>query len=80
MVDLRLTGREFMIRERIVKNEIVMGMSRKNVSFSPLALAIVKVINVMEDESWISINERDRVKVKKGQVLFSQPEKSNIFQ
>ena len=73
-------GREFMIRERIVKSEIVMGMSRKTVSFSPLALAIVKVINVMEDESWIFITERDRDKVMKGQVLFSQPEKTNIFQ
>jgi hypothetical protein len=72
-------GREFLVREREVKSEIVMGMNRKTVSFSPLALGTVKVVEVMEDESWVSIEKSDRSKIKKGMIVFSRPEKSNIF-
>lgn len=72
-------GREFLVREREVKSEIVMGMNRKTVSFSPLALGTVKVIEVMEDESWVTIEKSSRMQIKKGMVVFSKPEKSNIF-
>ena len=72
-------GREFQVRERVVKNEVVMGMTRKTISFSPLALATVPVIEVMEDSSWVRIDEKFRETVKKGQVVFSRPEKEKLF-
>ncbi|MCG8337152.1 MAG: hypothetical protein MJE63_21845 [Proteobacteria bacterium] len=72
-------GREFLVRQRTVKNEIVMGLSRRTVSYSPLALASVKVMEVMEDESWVFIAERDRDKVMKGQTVFAKPEGRSLF-
>ncbi len=71
--------RQFQIRERDVKEEIVMGVTRRTVSFSPLALATVTVVKVMEDSSWVSIEEKDRIKVKQGQVVFSMPETRHLF-
>lgn len=68
-------GREFLVRQRVVKSEIVMGMTRRTVSFSPLAVATVKVVQVMEDEAWVAISERDREIVMKGMVVFASPEK-----
>lgn len=68
-------NREFHIRERKVENKIVSGAVRKVVSFSPIALASAKVIQVTENESWIIIDKKDRAKIKSGQVVFSLPEK-----
>jgi hypothetical protein len=73
------TGREFLVRQRTVKNDIVMGLSRRSVSYSPLALASVKVMEVMEDESWVFIGKRDRDKVMKGQTVFAKPEVLSLF-
>ena len=68
-------GREFQVRNRQVKNEIVAGKTRRKVSFGALAIATVEVVKVMEDEAWVFIAEEDRNKVMKGQVVFSLPEK-----
>ena len=72
-------NREFHIRERSVENKIVSGVVRKVISFSPIALATGKVIRVMENESWIAIDKKDRIKIKSGQVVFSLPEKKSSF-
>jgi hypothetical protein len=72
-------GREFQVRERVVKNEVVMGLTRKTISFSNLSLATLPVIEVMEDESWLRIDAKFRDMVKKGHVVFSKPEKGRIF-
>ncbi len=72
-------GREFQVRERTVKNEVVMGLTRKTISFSNLSLATLPVIEVMEDEAWIRIDEKFRNNVKKGHVVFSKPEKGKLF-
>ncbi|MCP4753439.1 MAG: hypothetical protein GY866_21325 [Proteobacteria bacterium] len=71
--------REFEIRNRQVKSEMIDGMMRKIVSFSPLSLAKVKVIKVMENDSWVVVEKNDQAKIKKGQVVFSLPESSNPF-
>ena len=68
-------GRRFQVRKRIVENEIINGIARKTISFSPLSLATVTAFKVMENESWVKIRENDRGKIKKGQVVFSQQEK-----
>jgi len=68
-------NREFHIRERNVKTEIVSGVTRKVVSFPTAALATAKVIKIMENESWILIEKSDRAKIKLGQVVFTLPEK-----
>ncbi|MCP4297325.1 MAG: hypothetical protein GY786_17115 [Proteobacteria bacterium] len=67
-------GRELLVRDRIVKTVMVNGMVRKTVTFSPQAVANVKVIKVHEDESWISIDEELRKGIKLGQVVFTEPE------
>ena len=72
-------GRRFQVRDRIVKKEILLGVARKTVSFAPLALATVSVVQVMEDEAWVEIDKNDRDKIKKGQVVFSLVEKNNIY-
>ncbi|MBU3918169.1 hypothetical protein KKA14_21780 [bacterium] len=72
-------NREFQVRERIVETTLVEGATRKSVSFHPTALAVVKVIKIMENESWVEINLKDRSKIKKGQVVFSLPDNDNIF-
>ncbi len=72
-------GREFQVRERMVKNEVVMGMTRKTISFAPLALATLPVIEAMEDASWVRVDAKFRETVKKGHVVFSRPEKGGLF-
>ncbi len=72
-------GREFQVREREVKNEMVAGMARRIVSFPPLSLATVKVVLVAENESWVEIDMDDQSKIKKGQVVFSLPESETMF-
>lgn len=72
-------GREFLVRDRVVKNEIVSGFARRTVSYPTLALANVSVIKVMEDESWVAIDKDDRSKIRVGHVVFSQPESDSIY-
>lgn len=73
-------GREFLVRKREVKSQMVEGISRKTISFSTIALATVKVIKIMEDDSWVVVEKGDRQKIKIGQVVFSQKEKgSSLF-
>ncbi len=71
--------RKFQVRERIVKNEMVMGISRRTVSFPPLALATVTTVKVMEDAAWVRIEKSDQAKVKKGQMVLALPETSALF-
>lgn len=73
-------NREFHIRDRQVKTQMAGGATRRIVSFSPTALTTAKVIKVMENESWILIDKKDRIKIKSGQVVFALPEKkSSLF-
>lgn len=67
-------GRKMQIRERIVKSEIVNGVSRKNVSFGVNALATTKVIKVMENDCWVLVDKKDMQRIKKGQVAFTLPD------
>lgn len=67
-------GRKMQVRERKVHKEIVDGVSRKTVSFDATALATVKVIQVGEDVSWVLVEEKDRNKIKTGQVVFTLPD------
>lgn len=67
-------GRNVQVREREVTDEIVNGVARRTVSFAAAALTTAEVIKVQEDHSWILIEEGDRHKIKKGQVIFTLPE------
>ncbi|MBU2513015.1 hypothetical protein KJ966_16875 [bacterium] len=71
--------RKFQVRERIVNNEIVLGSARRTVSFSPLALATVTTVKVMEDAAWVRIEKNDQAKVKKGQMVLALPETTGLF-
>ncbi len=71
--------REFEIRERTVVTEIVDGVSRQTIQIPVVALATVRVIKVMENEAWVEVDEGDRSKVKKGQMVFSLPEETNML-
>lgn len=71
--------RTFLIHERKVKSELVQGIMRKTNSFSDAPVASGKVIQVMENESWILIKKKERPNVLKGQVVFAKPEKSGMF-
>ncbi|MDH5561726.1 MAG: hypothetical protein OEY59_12830 [Deltaproteobacteria bacterium] len=72
-------GREFLIRERVVRNELVGGMLRKVISYPSFALAKVEVILVMENDSWALVDKSDRSSVRTGQTVFSLPEKRGLF-
>jgi len=72
-------GRELMVRERTKQTEIVNGESRTTISFTPIAVATVKVIKVMENDCWVAIDKDDQKKIKKGQVIFTSPQESNPF-
>lgn len=72
-------GRKLDVRERLKQTEIVNGESRTTVSFSPNAIATVKVIRIMENDCWVTIDKDDQKKIKKGQVIFTTPETSNPF-
>jgi|GEM_PF-1673012 len=67
-------GRKIQIRERIVKTQIINDVSHSIISFDVNALAETEVIKVMEDDSWVLVNKKDQVKIKKGQVVFTMPE------
>jgi len=66
-------GRQILIRERQVNSQIVNGVSRKTITFKAAALAKTKVIQVLENESWVAVNKGDQHKIKKGQVIFTLP-------
>ncbi|NQU63444.1 MAG: hypothetical protein HQ517_04050 [SAR324 cluster bacterium] len=66
--------RKMQIRDRIVKSEIVSGISRKTVSFEVNILTTVEVIKVMENDCWVLVNKKDQHKIKKGQVVFTLPD------
>lgn len=69
-------NRLFHVRERFVAREVVRGAVRKSIDYSREVVAPVRVIRVMENESWVSVPEGRRSKVMLGQVLFSQPERN----
>lgn len=71
--------RIFLIHERSVQSEIVKGTVRKTNSFSTSPVASGRVIQVMENESWILMGKKDRLNVLKGQVVFAKPEKQGMF-
>ena len=58
---------------------MVNGLIRKIISFNTIPIAEVEVFEVNENFSWVLIKEVYRNKIKKGQVVFSQPEKGNWF-
>ena len=66
--------RQFHVHERTVEHTMAPGSIRKRISYSQEVIALVRVIRVMENESWVSVPEKERGKIKLGQVLFSQPE------
>lgn len=66
----------FNVRARTVESTVTFGFVRRSVSYSQEVIAPVTVIKVMENEAWVSIPEKDRPKIKLGQVLFSLPEKN----
>ena len=72
--------REFLIREKIKIRSTINGVEQTTFSFTPLAVARARVIKVMENESWLSIDEKDRSKIKIGQIAFSEPEKVSFFE
>ncbi|MFH2130696.1 MAG: hypothetical protein ABIK68_10020 [bacterium] len=67
-------GRKIQVRDRVVKNVIVNGVSRRTVSFLANAYATTEVIKVMENDSWVLVNKEDQHNIKKGQVVFTLPE------
>lgn len=66
--------RKIQIWQRKVHNEIINGASRRTVTFGTAALATAEVIRVYENESWVLIRKGDQHKIRKGQVIFTQPE------
>jgi len=71
--------REFQVREREVKTEIIDGVARRTVLFAPGVLANIKVISVQEEDCWALVKPEDRAKIRKGQAVFSLPEKTSPF-
>ena len=72
-------GREFLIRDRKVDTILMMGMARKTISFSSDVLAKGTVIKVLENESWLSIPQKDRHKIRIGQAAFSEPDSADWY-
>lgn len=71
--------REFEIRERIIETEVDGLTTRTEIIYLPDIVGTAKVVKVSEDESWLLINPDDQEKIKKGQVVFSLPEKGNVL-
>ena len=66
--------REFHVRTRTVEQSVVDALVRRKVTFSRQPLATVKVVKILENESWVEILEKDRPAIRVGQVVFALPE------
>ena len=70
-----MSNRKIQVRERNVSDQIINGVSRRTVTFETAALTTAEVIRVGENDAWIQIEKGDQHKIKKGQVVFTLPER-----
>ena len=74
-LDLKV-GQKVSFRSRTVENTLQNGLNSQVITYSPQVLCQGEVILVTANHAWVLIKPKDQEKLKKGDVVFTEPENS----
>ena len=77
-LDLKV-GQKVSFRSRIVETSLQNGLNSQLITYSPQVQCQGEVILVTANHAWVLIKPKDQEKLKKGDVVFTEPENSGSF-